>query len=50
MLQLVCEIFLALAVVFLGYLAFRNIFIKCEATISPEEDKNKDLDRNSESD
>lgn len=49
MLQLVCEIFLALVVVFIIYLAFRRIFVKDNLMSSLKEDENRDLDNNFDS-
>ena len=43
MLQLVCEIFLALVVVFLIYLAFKKIF-----TVTYHKDKIKDVEKKSD--
>lgn len=44
MLQLVCEIFLALVVVFLIYLAFRKIFIK-DAYVTFLKEEREDLEK-----
>ena len=44
MLQLVCEIFLAILVVFLVYLAFRKIF-----AVTCLKEKREDLDKKSDS-
>lgn len=44
MLQLVCEIFLALVVVFLIYLAFRKIFVK-DAYVTFLEEEREDLEK-----
>lgn len=49
MLQLVCEIFLALVVVFIIYLAFRRIFVKDNAISSPKEEENSGFDNNFDS-
>ncbi len=48
MLQLVCEIFLALVVVFLIYLAFRKIFTK-DACVTSLKEEREDLEKKSDS-
>ncbi len=49
MLQLVCEIFLALVVVFIIYLAFLRIFVKDNAISSLKEEENREFDNNFDS-
>ena len=49
MLQLVCEIFLALVVVFIIYLAFRRIFVRDSLISSLKEEENGDFDNNFDS-
>jgi len=50
MLQLVCEIFLALVTVFLVYLAFRKIFIGDNIITSVSEEESKDSENKFKSD